>query len=92
MVGIRSTSRRFAASARPFLAACYGLTVALLCAAGWLSGLSLGFWLTLPLPALLLARQVVRLDITNPARCLSLFKANREVGLAVALCLLLGLA
>ena len=92
LVGIRSTSRRFVASAKPFLAGCYGLTIIFLCAAGWLGGLSRGFWLTLPLPALLLARQVVQLDVTNPARCLSLFKANREVGLAVALCLLLGLA
>ena len=91
LVGIRSTSRRFAASARPFLSACYGLTIILLCTAGWLGGLSCGFWLTLPLPALLLARQVIRLDVKDPARCLSLFKANREVGLAIALCLLLGL-
>lgn len=91
LVGIRSTSRRFAASARLFLSGCYGLTLVCLGLAGWLAGLSPGFWLTLPLPAWLLARQVARLDVIDPARCLSLFKANREVGLAIALCLLLGL-
>jgi 4-hydroxybenzoate polyprenyltransferase len=42
------------------------------------------------LPAALLARQVVRLDIRDPALCLSLFKANRDVGLAVALAFLIG--
>mgnify|MGYP006209108541 CR=1 FL=1 len=38
----------------------------------------------------LLAWQASRLDIHNPAACLRLFHANREVGLAVALALLLG--
>ena len=34
-------------------------------------------------PPRLLARQVVTLDIDDPALCLRLFRANREVGLAV---------
>ncbi len=41
-------------------------------------------------PALLLARQVVVLDIHDPALCLRLFRANREVGLAVAAAVLVG--
>jgi 4-hydroxybenzoate polyprenyltransferase len=44
----------------------------------------------LALPAALLARQVVKLDINDPQRCLELFKSNREVGLAVALAILIG--
>ena len=44
----------------------------------------------LALPAFLLARQVLYLDIDDPARCLNLFRANREVGLAVALALIVG--
>lgn len=92
LVGIRSTSRRFAASAKPFIAGCYAMMMGFLCFAGWLGGMSVGFWLTLPLPALLLGRQVLRLNITDPASCLSLFKSNREAGLAVSLCLLIGLA
>ena len=92
LVGIRSTSRRFSASAKPFLSGCYSVTIGSLCVAGWFSGLSLGFWLCLPVPALLLARQVLSLDTGDPARCLSLFKSNREVGLTIALSLLLGLA
>ena len=38
----------------------------------------------------LLARQVLTLDIHDPAHCLRLFKANREVGLAIALAFLIG--
>jgi 4-hydroxybenzoate polyprenyltransferase len=58
--------------------------------AGWSSGLGVWFVVALALPAGLLARQVVSLDIHNPARCLKLFRANREVGLAFALALLVG--
>lgn len=90
LVGIRSTARRFGARSKPFLAACYAATLALLLLAGWLAGLSWPFLPAMLLPALLLAWQVVTLDIHDPARCLMLFKANREVGLIIALAFLLG--
>ncbi len=90
LVGIRSTALRFGARTAPFLAACYAAAVALLALAGWIAGLGPGFYLGLVLPAALLARQVAGLDIHDPARCLRLFKANREVGLAVTLAVLLG--
>ena len=77
---------------RPFLAACYAGTLALLALTGWLAGLSAAYYAALALPAALLARQVATLDIHDPAHCLWLFKANREVGLAVALALLIGRA
>ena len=64
--------------------------LALLALAGWSAGLGPWFWPALIGPAALLARQLQRLDIHDPARCLALFKANREVGLLVALALLLG--
>jgi 4-hydroxybenzoate polyprenyltransferase len=57
---------------------------------GWLAGLGLPFYAALLLPAVLLAHQVLKLDIRDPAHCLMLFKANREVGLAVALAFLVG--
>ena len=90
MVGIGSTALRWGERTRPFLAACYAAMLALLALAGWAGGLG---WLYLPallLPAALLARQVARLDIHDPALCLRLFKANREAGLAVALAFLIG--
>ena len=66
------------------------MTLVLLLLAGWLAGLS---WLYVPallLPAALLARQVLTIDIGDPALCLRLFKANRDVGLAIALAFLIG--
>lgn len=90
LVGIRSTALKFGANTLPFLAACYAVALALLLLAGVLAGLSWWFVPAILLPAALLARQVVRLDIRDPALCLSLFKANRDVGLAVALAFLIG--
>ncbi|MEO3474388.1 4-hydroxybenzoate octaprenyltransferase [Roseomonas sp. CAU 1739] len=90
LVGIRSTALHFGERTRPFLVGCYAAAVVLLVLAGLLAGLS---WLFIPallLPAGLLARQVVALDIRDPALCLRLFKANRDVGLAVALAFLIG--
>ena len=90
LVGVKSTARLFGERTKPFLAACYAGAVLALAAAGGIVGLRPAFYLSLALPAALLARQVIRLDIHDPALCLHLFRANREVGLAVAACLLIG--
>ena len=90
LVGVRSTARLFGERTRPFLAACYGATVILFGLAGWSSRLGFWFLLALLLPAGLLAWQVASLDIHDPAGCLKLFRANREVGLAFAFSLMVG--
>ncbi len=90
LVGVRSTARLFAASTRPFLAACYAATILLLAAAGWLAALGPWFYPALAAPAALLAWQVATLDIHDPAGCLRRFKLNREAGLLVGLAILAG--
>jgi 4-hydroxybenzoate polyprenyltransferase len=90
LVGVRSTARLFGEHTRPFLAACYAASVAVLALSGWLAGLGPWFYPALALPAGLLARQVVSLDINDPAGCLRLFRSNREVGLAAGLAILAG--
>ena len=92
IVGIRSTARLFGERTRPFLAACYAATLALLALAGSLAGLGWPLYPALLLPGALLAWQVWRLDVNDPAGCLRLFKLNREAGLAAALAILLGWA
>ena len=90
LIGVKSTARLFGERTQPFLAACYAGTVIVLAAAGYAAGVHVWFYPALLLPAGLLVRQVVQLDIHDPAVCLRLFRANREVGLAVALALLAG--
>ena len=92
LLGVKSTARLFGQRTALFLAACYGGAMLLLALAGWLAGIGGWFYPALALPAVLLARQVGALDIDDPALCLRLFKANREVGLAVAAAILLGWA
>jgi 4-hydroxybenzoate polyprenyltransferase len=90
LVGVKSTALLFGERTAPFLAACYGATVLLLALAGWLAALGGWFYPALALPALAFAWQVATLDIDDPHRCLRLFRANREAGLAVAAALLIG--
>jgi 4-hydroxybenzoate polyprenyltransferase len=90
LIGVHSTARLFGNATRPFLAACYAAMVALLLVAGRLAALSWWFDAALALPVFLLARQVMLLDIDDPGLCSRLFKANREVGLAVGFAIMLG--
>jgi 4-hydroxybenzoate polyprenyltransferase len=90
LVGVHSTARLFGEYTRLFLAACYVASVVVLGLAGWFAGLGMWFYPALILPAVLLVRQVVALDIDDPAGCLRLFRANREVGLAIGLAILAG--
>jgi 4-hydroxybenzoate polyprenyltransferase len=90
LIGVKSTARLFGAHTGWLLAGCYGGLLLLLAAAMRLSGLhAAGFWLLLA-PVALLAGQIILLDINDPARCLALFKLNREVGLLIALAILAG--
>ena len=91
LIGVHSTARLFARHTRPFLAACYSGTVALLALAGWLAAAGPWFYPALLLPAASLAWQVATLDIDDPAGCWRRFRHNRETGLLVALAILAGL-
>jgi len=90
LIGVKSTARLFGANTILLLTGCYCGVLGLLAVAMGLSKLHpAGYWLLLP-PAALLLWQIVRLDIDNPARCLALFKLNRETGLLIALAFLAG--
>jgi 4-hydroxybenzoate polyprenyltransferase len=90
VVGIKSTSRRFAHMPRRFVAIAYAATVACLViafASARMPGLA---WVVLAIPAGLLVVQVLDLDIASPATCLRLFKLNRATGIAIAAALIAG--
>jgi 4-hydroxybenzoate polyprenyltransferase len=92
MIGVKSTARLFGANTKPFLAVCYTATILLLGVAMALAHCSPFGIVALILPAALLARQIILLDINNQTLCLKLFKANRDAGFAVALAILIGQA
>ena len=90
LIGVKSTARLFAHNTRGLLWVCYGAMAALLALAMALAGLNIYGILLLALPGALLLRQILRLDINDPALCLQLFKSNREVGVAIGLAMLVG--
>ncbi|MDE8345391.1 MAG: 4-hydroxybenzoate octaprenyltransferase [Acidocella sp.] len=90
LIGVKSTARLFAHNTRSLLVVCYTATIILTASAMLAADLAvLGLWCLL-VPAGLLVWQTIRLDIDDPARCLALFKANREVGLAIGLAIIIG--
>ncbi len=92
LIGVRSTARLFGERTRPMLAGFYVAAVALIGAALFAAGSGTAAMVGLALFALHLGWQVVRLDINDPARCLALFKANRDAGLILFAGLLLDAA
>ena len=81
LIGVKSTALLFGANTKPILATFYGLAVLLIALAGYLAGAGWVFALGLLAFAADLGRQVVRLNIDDPALCLALFKSNRDAGL-----------
>jgi 4-hydroxybenzoate polyprenyltransferase len=81
LIGIKSTALLFGDRTKPMLAIFYGLAAVLIGVAGVLAGAGVPFWLGLAAFAAHLAWQIARLDIRDSARCLTLFKSNRDAGL-----------
>jgi 4-hydroxybenzoate polyprenyltransferase len=81
LIGIKSTALLFGDRTRPMLALFYGLATALIGAAGALAGAGVLFWIGLAAFAAHQCWQIVRLNIHDPALCLTLFKSNRDAGL-----------
>ena len=90
VVGVKSTSRKFAHMPRGFVGASYAAALGFLALAAFSGRLSLWFWPALLPGAALLAWQVARLDIGDPRGCLRLFRLNRATGLLIAGAILAG--
>jgi len=81
LIGIKSTALLFGARTRPALTVFYGLAVVLIGAALALAGAGFPAWIGLAAFAAHLIWQIRRLEISNPALCLRIFKSNRDAGL-----------
>jgi 4-hydroxybenzoate polyprenyltransferase len=81
LVGLKSTAILFAENTRPMLAVFYAAAVVLIAIAQWSAGCGIFSYVGLAVFAAHLAWQVRRIDISDPALCLVLFKSNRDAGL-----------
>ena len=90
LIGIKSTARRLGAATPRWLWGFYGVTLALLAAAGWSATLGPGFYLLLVAVAGHFAWQIRTLELDDPRSCLRRFRSNRDLGLLVCLAILVG--
>jgi 4-hydroxybenzoate polyprenyltransferase len=81
LIGIKSTALLFGARTRLALIAFYAMAVGLIGGALWLAAARWPAALGLAAFAAHLIWQIVRLDISDPALCLRVFKSNRDAGL-----------
>jgi 4-hydroxybenzoate polyprenyltransferase len=81
LIGIKSTALLFGARTRPALAVFYALAVVLIGTALALAKAGALGWIGLAMFAAHLIWQIVRLNISDTALCLRVFKSNRDAGL-----------
>jgi 4-hydroxybenzoate polyprenyltransferase len=81
LIGIKSTALLFGARTYQALIVFYGLAAVLIGAALALAGARWPAWIGLAAYAGHLAWQIKRLEISDPALCLRVFKSNRDAGL-----------
>jgi 4-hydroxybenzoate polyprenyltransferase len=81
LIGVKSTALLFGERTKPMLAVFYTLAVALIALAGWTAGAGIVFSIGLVAFAANLSWQIRRLDISDSALCLAVFKSNRDAGL-----------
>jgi 4-hydroxybenzoate polyprenyltransferase len=92
LIGIKSTALLFGERTKPMLGLFYGVAVILIGVAGLIAGAGIAFAIGLVAFAAHLGWQIARLDISDPDRCLALFKSNRGAGLILFVGLLLDAA
>ncbi|WP_203294786.1 4-hydroxybenzoate octaprenyltransferase [Maricaulis parjimensis] len=90
LVGVKSTARLFGENSQYWVAGFYGLNAVGVALAIWLSDASPFVVIPFTLYTAHLFNQVRELDITDGARCLALFKANRTSGLLLVLTFMVG--
>src|ERR1700682_653169 len=81
LIGIKSTALLFGARTHRALIVFYGLAVVLIGAALMLAGARWPAWIGLAAFAAHLIWQIARLEISDPALCLRIFRSNRDAGL-----------
>ena len=89
LIGVKSSARALGEKTRPVMGLVYALVIGLFAIVGILSHFSPFYYAALAAPAAHFAWQVKTLDIDDGARCLKVFKTNREAGFLLLAPLLL---
>ena len=90
LVGVKSTARLFGDQTKSWLVGLYGGALMLFALAFAAAGAPLPALAGLPAAAIHMGRQIVALDINDPAQCLRLFRSNSAVGWLIFLGLVAG--
>ena len=88
LIGVKSTARLFGTAARQWVLRFYAVGFTLILAAGFTEHTGWPFAFAMLLAGAHLLWQVKRLDIDDPANCLTIFRSNRETGALIALAFL----
>jgi len=79
-LGLKSTALMFGEKTKVWLVVFYGLALVLFALAGASAAIGWVYYLGLGIGGWHLMRQISRTRIDNPARCLAVFKSNRDFG------------
>ena len=90
LIGVKSTALKFGDATHRWLWFFYGFALIAFAAAGAAAALGPFFYPVLAVGAALLVWQIVTLDINDPARCLRLFRSNRDFGLVLFVAIVAG--
>lgn len=83
LIGVKSSALKLGHSTRKYLWIFYSVMIAALLASGAAVSLGAFFYIGVAIAAAHLAWQALTLDIDDPARCLTLFRSNRDFGFIV---------
>lgn len=89
LIGVKSTARLLGERSRSWILGFYAAAFTLILAAGFGEHAGWPFAILMLAAGSHLLWQVHRLDIADPARCLTLFRANRDTGALIAAAFLL---
>ncbi len=90
LIGVKSSALRLGAATHRWMWVFYGTMIAALVAVGAVADLGPVYYVGVVLAAAQLVSQILRLDIDDPARCLALFRSNRDFGFIVLAAIVAG--
>ncbi|PKQ09027.1 MAG: 4-hydroxybenzoate octaprenyltransferase [Alphaproteobacteria bacterium HGW-Alphaproteobacteria-12] len=90
LIGVKSSALKLGQATRKYLWIFYSVMIAALLASGAAVSLGVLFYIGVAIAAAQLAWQALTLDIDDPARCLTLFRSNRDFGFIVLAAIIAG--